>query len=202
MGRPGETPSRFGSRNHQTKDAMLASLILPVVLAAIALFFASFLSWMIVKLHRRDWVKIDKEDEFMEAARGLDIKEGSYMFPHCDDPEKMKSEEFQKKQSEGPIGVITIFSKPNMKRNLGLTFLYFLVISFCLAYLTSLTHERGAEFFEIFHFVSVAGVMTYLSAIICHAIWFQGRILGHIVESVVYAAITGAIFGALWPGTH
>ena len=30
---------------------MLLSLMLPIALSAIALFFASFLSWMVLKLH-------------------------------------------------------------------------------------------------------------------------------------------------------
>ena len=33
-----------------------------------ALFFASFLSWMVIQLHKNDWKKIPKEEEFMAAA--------------------------------------------------------------------------------------------------------------------------------------
>ena len=47
---------------------MLLSLILPIGLSAVALFFASFLSWMVFQLHKMDWVKLAKEDEFLAAA--------------------------------------------------------------------------------------------------------------------------------------
>ena len=42
-------------------------------------------------------------------------------------------------------------------------------------------------------------MMTFLAAMVQHAIWFHNRIVGHIIESLVYAAISGAIFAAMWP---
>jgi hypothetical protein len=36
---------------------------------------------------------------------------------------------------------------------------------------------------------------------VLHAIWFHCRIVGHVLESIAFALIVGAIFGALWPGT-
>jgi len=41
--------------------------------------------------------------------------------------------------------------------------------------------------------------MTFLAAIVQHAIWFHCRIVGHVIESVLYAVIVAAIFGAMWP---
>ena len=49
---------------------MTFSLILPIVISGVALFFASFLSWMVLQLHKQDWVKLAQEDKFMESARG------------------------------------------------------------------------------------------------------------------------------------
>ena len=181
------------------RGIMLMSLWLPIVLSAEALFFASFLSWMVVQIHRKDWVKLAKEDQFMQAARDCEIPVGSYMFPGCDKAAEMKSEAYAKKWEAGPCGVLSIYPKVNMGRNLGLTFLYFLVVSFCLAYLASLALKPGANFMAVFRFVSTAGFMTFLAAIVQHAIWFHSRIVGHILESIAYAAISGAIFAALWP---
>ena len=112
---------------------MLTSLWLPILLSAVALFFASFLSWMVVQLHRDDWRRLDREDEFLTAVRSLQIPLGSHMFPCPETPEQMKSEEFQRKCAAGPSGVITLYGKTNMGMNLVLTFLYFLAVSFCLA---------------------------------------------------------------------
>jgi hypothetical protein len=178
---------------------MLVKLLLPTILSAVALFFASFLSWMVVMLHKKDWLKLDKEDEVIEALRSHGVANGNYMFPGWETPEEMKSEEYAKKMEAGPAGVMTLFGKVNMGRNLGLTFLYFLVCSFCLAYLASLGVQPGDKFMA-FRFVATAGLMTFLSAIVQHAIWFHNRIVGHVIESIVYALIVGGIFAAFWPG--
>ena len=178
---------------------MLSSLILPVVVSAIALFFASFLSWMVLQLHRDDWKKLAQEDDFLKSTAELNIPTGSYMFPGCNDPKEMQSEDYKKKWEAGPCGVMTVYPKVNMGRNLGLTFVYFLVVSFLLAYLSTLALERGAEFRAVFRFFSTAGLIAFLSAIVQRAIWFHSRIVGHVIESIAYAAIVGAVFGWLWP---
>jgi hypothetical protein len=178
---------------------MLAQLWLPILLTGMALFFASFLSWMIVQLHKQDWVKLPQEDGFLTAARGLSIPPGSYMFPSCNSNTEMQSEEFKQKFEQGPVGILTVFGNVNMGRNLGLTMLYFLAVSFCLAYLGTIGLKSGDDFMHVFRFMATAGLLAYLPAILQHAIWFHCRVVGHVVESIAYALITGAIFGALWP---
>ena len=50
------------------ENGVLISLWLPILLCAIALFLASFLSWMVVQLHKNDWKKLSNEDAFMSVA--------------------------------------------------------------------------------------------------------------------------------------
>ena len=178
---------------------MLASLWLPILLSAVALFFASFLSWMVLQLHKTDWVKLEREDEFLQAGRSIGLAPGNYMFPGCHSQAEMGSPEFKAKMEAGPRGVLTVFGNVSMGQNLGLTFVYFLVVSFCIAYLATLALPREAPFLPVFRFVSTAALLAFLPAIIQHSIWFKCRITGHIIESIAYAAITGAIFAVLWP---
>lgn len=175
------------------------NLILPILISTVVLFFASFLSWMVLQLHKKDWQKLQKEDDFIAAVRKCEIPEGSYMFPMAASHAEMKNEEFQRKFEAGPRGIVTVFGKMNMGMNLVLTMIYFFVVSFMLAYLATIALKPGAPFLEVFRFVSTAGLMTFLSAIVQHAIWFRSRIVGHVIESIAYAAITGAIFAAMWP---
>jgi len=42
-------------------------------------------------------------------------------------------------------------------------------------------------------------LLTYLAAMVQHAIWFLNRIVGHIIEAIASAAISGAILAAMWP---
>jgi len=172
-----------------------------VLVCAVALFFASFLSWMVLQLHKKDWGKIDKEAEFMAVAAQCQIPEGSYMFPACNDHKEMQTEEFQKKYAAGPRGVLTILPKTNMGQNLVLTFVYFAAVSAGLAYLASMAFQPGASFVLVFRFVFTAAFMTFLASMVQHAIWFRPRIVGHVIESVAYAAITAAIFASLWPAS-
>lgn len=178
---------------------MTFGLILPIILSGFALFFASFLSWMVLQLHKQDWVKLANEEKLMETVREGDVSPGSYMFPACGSSEEMKSEEFARKMAAGPRGIMTVFGPFSMGRNLSLTFIYFLVASFCLAYLTTLAIKPGADSMTVFRFVSTAGFLTFFSAIVPHAVWFKCRIVGHLIESIAFAAIIGAIFAAMWP---
>jgi hypothetical protein len=182
---------------------VLVSLILPVVLATVALFFLSFLAWMVLGLHAADWQKLPNEDAFLRGAREQGIAPGSYMFPGCKSKAEMTSPEFQEKQKVGPCGILTVFANTGMGGKLGLQFAFFLVVNFCIAYLTTLAFPAESRsnpgFMPIFRFVSTAAFMTYLTGIIPHAIWFRCRIVGHIVESIAYSAVVGAIYAAMWP---
>ena len=178
---------------------MTGAHLLPIVLAAVALFFASFLSWMILQLHKQDWKKIDREAEFMTAIGAFNLPEGSYLFPMAASSAEMQTPEFQAKIRRGPAGILSLMPKANMGANLGLTFLYFLAISFVLGYLASIAFKPGTEFLQVFRFVFAAGLPMFLGAIVAHSIWFRMRITGHVIESLAYAAIAAAIFAGLWP---
>ena len=180
----------------------LQQLALPIIISSVVLFFASFLSWMVIQLHRKDWRKLDREDQFLSATNLLNIAPGNYMFPNCTNSAEMNSEEYKKKWQTGPRGTMTI-SPPKMEmgKNLALTFVYFLVVNFCIAYLAEMAIKPGADFMFVFRFVSTAALLAYLPAIVAHSIWFRVRITGHIIESVAYALIVGVIFAALWPAT-
>jgi hypothetical protein len=176
---------------------MLTSLAVPILLSAVALFIASFLSWMVVQLHKDDWKKLENEDAVMGATGGIPV--GSYMFPRANSMAEMKTPEFQKKYEAGPRGVLTILPKTNMGLNLGLTFLYFVAVSFLFAYLASMALPPEANFASVLRFVSTAALMTFLAAMVQHAIWFRTRIFGHLIESIGYALIVGFLFAIFWP---
>ena len=118
-----------------------------------------------------------------------------------DTPEEMRSQEYQEKLSRCPRGIITVFPNVSMGKNLGLTLVYFLVVTSVLAYLAALALPPGAAFMSVFRFVASAALLAFLSAILSHAIWFHNRVVGHVIESVAYALIVGAIFAAMWPAS-
>ena len=179
----------------------LTALLLPILLSAVALFFASFVSWMVVPNHNSDWGALPNEDGITDAIRSAGVAPGNYMFPYAP-PKDRQSPEHMAKVERGPMGVITVFPGMTMGRNLGLTFLTFLLASACLAYLATLGLQPGATFREVFRFLSTAAFLTFATSVVQHAIWFRCRIVGHVLEAIVYAAIVGAISGAMWPAAQ
>jgi hypothetical protein len=178
---------------------MLTSLVWPIVISTVVLFVASLLSCVALGLHKKDWVKLAKEDDFMAAVKKCDVPVGSYMFPGCESSAEMRSAAFQAKYDAGPRGLMTVLAPANMGQILGLSIGYFLAVSIGLAYLASIAFKPGADFLSVFQFVFTAGLMTFLAAMVAHAIWFRPRIVGHVIDSVAYAALTATIFAAMWP---
>ena len=177
----------------------LTSLLLPILLAAVAVYFASALSWMVSGIHGGDWRKLPNEEAFLASVKAANPPPGAYMFPGVASHKDGQNPEFQAKYKAGPRGVVTVFPEVNMGRNLALTFAYFLAATFCLAYLASLALPPGAGFMKVFRFVATAGLLTHFAAIVPHAVWFRCRIAAALVDSLVFAALTAAIFAALWP---
>ena len=179
----------------------MLSLWLPILVSSIAIFFASFLSWMVVKLHEKDWRKMKDEDMVIDAIRQADVPEGSYMFPGCERASDMNKPEYIEKYKKGPRGIITVLPEANMGKNLGLTMLFFLGCNATFAYLAdfAIGAQESPDQLTIFRFVGTVALLTFCASIVQHAIWFKSRIVGHVIESIAYALIAGGIFAFLWP---
>ncbi len=180
----------------------MLTLWLPILLSTAAIFFCSFLSWMVFHLHQKDWQKLEHEDALMETIREIDPADGNYMFPGTDHPKEMQDEAYLAKYKAGPRGIMTLLPEANMGRNLGLTILYFFVCCCTFAYLADFALQPGtgrADFITVFRFVATVALFTFSAAVVQHAIWFRMRVIGHIIESIAYSLIAGAIFAALWP---
>src|SRR5258707_10520525 len=103
----------------------LAGLWLPILLAAIIVFFASFVMHMLLPYHRSDYQKLPDEDKLLAALRAAGLKRGLYVFPFCTHKE-MKSPAMQEKYKQGPVGLLTVFPSgpPVMPKFLGMWFAY------------------------------------------------------------------------------
>jgi len=178
----------------------LSSLWLPIVVSSLAVFFAGFLTWMVLPVHQADWRQVPEEANFLEKLKGQQIPPGNYMFPFASDSREMNSPEYKAKTAEGPTGTLQVWDAPcSMGRNLICQYLYLLAVSFCLGYLATMGPELGARFIDVFRFVSTAAFLTYTAAIVPNAIWFKSRIAGHVIDGIVFGLVTGAVFAMLWP---
>lgn len=180
---------------------MLFSLWLPILLAAAAAWFWSFLSWAALGLHKPESRAFPEEDRALDAIRALKLPPGNYFFPWMEhgsrDPKVME------KWHAGPAGKLSIWT-PNisMPANMLATFMVNLVAAFLMAYVASVALPAGAPFARVFQVLGTMGVAVYSLSFLPNMIWFQGgrraMVMG-VLDGVVQGLAGGAIFAAMWP---
>src|SRR5687767_12167955 len=153
----------------------LMSLWLPILLSAVAVFFASFVLHMVIPFHRNDIKKIPREDEFLAAMRGFNLPAGDYAAPHADSPAAMKDPAFIEKRAKGPTVIMTTTpgAPPAMSTHLTKWFIYCVVVSVFTAYIASRTLPAGTEYLQVFRIVGTAAFMGYSLALVQNWIWWM-----------------------------
>jgi hypothetical protein len=179
-------------------------LVVPILLAAVLVFVASALIWMVLPIHKKDFAGLPDEAAVAAALRRSGVGPGQYHIPHVDDPKRMKDPEFVQRMERGPVGSL-ILVKPgpfSMGKNLALWFLYVLGVNVFVAYLASHTLPSGTEYLEVFRVVGTAAILAHAAAVIPQAIWFWrpwGFVWKQVFDGVVYGLLTAGTFGWLWP---
>jgi hypothetical protein len=181
----------------------LASLWLPIVLSAVIVFIGSSILHMVLKYHRSDYSQLPDEDKARATFRAMNLKPGLYVMPYCL-PNEMKTPAAMEKYKEGPVGFVTIVPNgpPALPKFLGQWFVFLLVVSFFVAYLTGHTVALGAPYLAVFRVAGTAAFMAYSLANAVNAIWRGQRwsaTIKDMVDGLIYALLTAGVFGWLWP---
>ena len=77
----------------------LPELWMPIGVATVLVFFASFMAWMVLPHHRSDWKRVNDEDGLMNELKRQKLGSGQYSFPHCESPAAMKDPAWQAKMN-------------------------------------------------------------------------------------------------------
>jgi hypothetical protein len=89
-----------------------------------------------------------------------------------------------------------------MGSKIGLSFVFYLLISTVVAYLASRTLDAGEDYLAVFRVTGTVAWLAYGTATVPDAIWF-GRpwsaIVKGLVDALVFALLTAGFFGWLWP---
>jgi hypothetical protein len=182
----------------------LTALWLPILLSAVIVFLASSLIHMASPWHKNDYPKVPNEEGLRAALRPLAIPPGDYMVPRPESREELRDPKFIEKVNQGPNLVLTVL--PNgpwsMGRNLGLWFLYVLIVSVFAAYVAGRALPPGAAYLHVFRFVGATAFLGYVAALWQMSIWYRrawSTTVKATVDGLIYALLTAGTFGWLWP---
>ena len=182
----------------------LVSLWLPILLSAVIVFVASSILHIVIPIHKNDYKKLPNEEKFLEAMRGLGLAPGFYHFPRCESHKEMKAPEYQEKLKTGPIGLLTVFPSgaPNMGAYLAKWFVYLIVVSVFVAYVTGRTCGPAEHYLAVFRIAGTVGFCCYGIGHAHASIW-EGRPWSNtfkfLFDGLIYGCLTAGTFGWLWP---
>ena len=182
----------------------LASLWLPILVSAVIVFFASSILHMVLPWHKNDYARLPDEEKARAALRSLAIPPGDYIVPRPQGRADLKSPEFQARVNEGPNLVVTVL--PNgpwsMGRNLGLWFVYLVVVSIYSAYVAGRALPPGTDYLMVFRFVGATAFAAFALALWQMSIWYRrswGTTIRSTIDGLIYATLVAGTFGWLWP---
>ena len=182
----------------------LSALWMPILLSSVFVFVTLALIHMIPGWHQGDMTAVPGEEQVLATLGGLNVQPGDYRFPFGNTTKEMEAPAFVEKMKAGPVGTMTIRPSGELPfgKMMGQWFVYSLLIAVLAAYITSRTRGPGAPFLEVFR---VSGTVAFCCYAVAHWqnwIWW-GRstrfTVTNSLDGIIYALITGATFGWLWP---
>ena len=181
----------------------LMALWLPIVLSAVVVFIASSVIHMVLGYHASDWRRFPSEDAVLDALRPFNLAPGDYAGPMSQSMREMRSPEFKAKLERGPrVGLTIMDPSTSMVRGLVLWLVYSIVVSLFAAYVASIGLAAEAPYMSVFRVTSTVAFAGYALALWQGWIWYS-RSIGYTLKStfdgLVYALLTGGVFGWLWP---
>jgi hypothetical protein len=182
----------------------VVSLWLPILLSAVIVFVASSVIHMLLSYHRSDFKQVPSEEKVMDALRPFNIPPGDYVIPRAGSTQEMGSPEFAEKMTRGPVAFVTVLPSgpPSMTGNLILWFLYCVLVGIVAAYVAGRAVAPGGEYLAAFRFAGTAAFLSYAMALLQNSIWYKrdwSATLKSMFDGLIYALLTGGIFGWLWP---
>jgi hypothetical protein len=179
----------------------LSQLWLPILVASLFVFLASFILWMALPFwHRPDYRKASNEKALLDALASE--KSGQYMVPLVDWG-KLSNEQRDAMQKQ-PTALMLVrnpmaFSFP---KTLGLYFLFILFVTVFVAYVTGHTKPAGAHYLEIFRIAGSTAFLGFALRGFPDSIWYGKPwviTFKEMIDGLIFALLIAGTFGWLWP---
>ena len=183
----------------------IGSLWLAILLSAVVIWVVSAVIWTVLPHHKSDYRGFPDEGAVRNVLLPQNLPPGQYDIPHLSSREEVKRPEVLKQFEDGPVGFMTVVPRgvPTMAKGMVLSFVYYLAVSFCVAYVASRTISQGAAYLAVFRITGTVAWLAYGAGVVQDAVWF-GRpwsaVGKHLIDSLAYGLFTAGVFGWLWPG--
>jgi hypothetical protein len=181
----------------------LTQLWLPIVVSAIASFLISALAWTVLPHHKKDWRGLPDPDAVQAAMRPNPPAPGQYALPWARDPKAFEDPAMKERVNTGPRAFITVVPNgmPAMGPMMVKSFIYNLIVSALVAYVTWHALGAGAPYLEVFRIAGATSMMSYILASVPESIWF-GRpwrnFRMQVVDGIAFGLVTAGVFGSMW----
>ncbi len=182
----------------------LASLWLPIVLSAVAVFIASALIHMVLKYHASDYNQIPNEDAVRAAIRAGNPAPRQYFVPWCADMKESQGEAMKQKRAEGPVAVVHMgpIGEQNMGATFGGWFFFNLIVAVLVAYVACAVLPQGTAYLKVFQVTGTVAWLAYSAGAVPASIWMLkpwSVTWKDVLDGLIYGLVTAGIFGWLWP---
>jgi hypothetical protein len=183
----------------------LVDLWLPILASAAFVFVVSSVIHMVFHAwHCNDYGALPGEGAILDAVRAQNVPPGMYRFPFGASMKEMQSPAMLEKLNRGPVGTAILIPPGPMALGKSLVqwFLYCVVVGAIAAYVAAHSLRSGAEFYPVFRIVGSAAFLGYALTNVDHSIWkgvSWGVTTRFVIDGIVYALVTAATFGWLWP---
>ncbi len=181
----------------------LTELWLPILLTAAAVFFASFILWTGLPLHKGDYVAPPDEASIQDAITAHGFGPGQYCFPWCAGG-KMNDPAYLERLKRGPWAVLVVMSRaPSMGRSLGQWMAMQLIVATLIAYAAhAALAGTAADSTRVFQVVGAIALLAYAGNTATNSIWrgMPWRATATaLLDGILYSLIAAAIFAWRWP---
>jgi hypothetical protein len=181
----------------------LASLWLPILVAAVGVFIASSIIHMATPWHQGDFTPMTDQGRVLDALRSFNIRPGDYVVPHPQSRKDASSPTFAELSKRGPMVMMTVLpGEVVIAKNLALWFLYCIVVALCAAYIAGEALPPGAALKKVFQFAGATAFFCFALALWHQTIWYSRSwvtSLKSTIDGLIYGAVTAGVFAWLWP---
>ncbi len=182
----------------------IAALWLPIVASAVIVFIASAIIHMAPLWHRNALPAPPDADRLQDAMRPFGLAPGEYMLPRAKDMKDCNTPEFTEKLKRGPVVLLTVVANGPMSMSKPLVqwFVFTLVVSAFVAYVTGATLAAGESYLAVFRVAGTVAFIAYAAGLWQQSIWYNRpwpTTLVLTLDGLIYGLLTGGAFGWLWP---